>query len=144
MIPQWHDLIFLALPGVISIIVQPDWPGAKKFLTAIVVCFVAAMIELVLAGTCTLGNLPELFGKALVLCMASYATIWKAWGASDKIESGVNSGSTLPAEVTAVLEAETAAAKKEAEVVQAQVEAGKAQEVVVEAKEKENGKPSVS
>ena len=88
--PQWHDLIFLALPGIISIIVKPHWSAMAKFLTAMAVCLVAAMAELILTQTCTMSNFPELLGKAVVLTMASYATIWKAWRVSDKVEETIN------------------------------------------------------
>ncbi|HAY20914.1 MAG TPA: hypothetical protein DCY27_01850 [Desulfobacterales bacterium] len=88
--PQWHDLIFLVLPGIISIIVKPHWSGPAKFVVALGVCFAAAMAELILTRTCTLSNFPELLGKGVVLTMASYATIWKAWKVGDKLEEKVN------------------------------------------------------
>ena len=88
--PQWHDLILLALPGLIAMIVKPDWPGPAKFLVAVVVCFVAAMAELWLVGDCNLADFPGTMGKVSLLVFGSYATIWKAWKVGDKVEAGVN------------------------------------------------------
>ena len=88
--PQWHDLILLALPGVIAMICKPHWPGSAKFMVAVAVCFVAALIESILAGTCNYADLPGTFGKVAALVFGSYAAIWKRFDLSDKVENKIN------------------------------------------------------
>ena len=88
--PQWHDLILLALPGLIAMICKPSWPGPAKFLVAVIVCFIAAVAELWLAGECNLADFPGTMAKVSALVFGSYATIWKVWRAADKVEAKVN------------------------------------------------------
>ena len=88
--PQWHDIILLFLPGLIAILCKPSWPGPAKFAVALGVCFVAAMVELWLAGEGTFTDFPGIMAKVSALVFGSYATIWKAWKVGDKVEAGVN------------------------------------------------------
>ena len=88
--PQWHDLILLALPGLIAMICKPSWPGPAKFMVAMTVCFIAALLESLLAGTCNWSDLPGTFGKVAALVFGSYAAIWKRFDLSDRVESRIN------------------------------------------------------
>ena len=89
---QWHDIIFLFLPGLIAIINRPSWSGTAKYLVALSVCVVGAFAEVYLTGTCNLADLPGTFGKVFILVMGSYAGLWKRFDLSDRIESKYNAG----------------------------------------------------
>lgn len=87
---QWHDLIMLVLPGLIAVICKPNWSGMAKFLVAVAVCFVAALVESLLSGTCNLADLPGTMAKVSALVFGSYAAIWKRFQLVEKVEEKVN------------------------------------------------------
>jgi len=90
--PQWHDIIFLFLPGLIAVINRPDWSGTAKYLVALGVCVAGAFLEVYLSGTCNWADMPGTFAKVFILVMGSYAGLWKRFDMVDKVEGGVNAG----------------------------------------------------
>lgn len=93
----YHDLIFLALPGILAYINNPTWDPRIKWLLALLACFLGAFIEIWLTGQCDLQNFPATLGKVVALVMGSYATFWKAplgkGSLSDRIENNHGTGS---------------------------------------------------
>ncbi len=83
---QWHDLILIALPGLIAMITKPEWPGTVKYLVAIVVCGLASLVEIYLTGI----SISAALGKSFLITFASYAGIWKPLGAADRVEAKIN------------------------------------------------------
>jgi len=90
MVFAWHDLILLVIPGLIAIINKPGWPGAAKFMVALGVCFMAALVEVLLTGGCSLSDLPGMMVKVSALVFGSYAALWKRFELSDKLEERIN------------------------------------------------------
>lgn len=88
---SWHAIIMALLPGLIAFICKPDWPGPLKFVIALAVCFVAAMVELLITGTVfTFSNLPAMFAQVSALVFGSYAALWKRFDFIGKMENGGN------------------------------------------------------
>ena len=89
---QWHDIIFLFLPGLIAIVVRPTWSSQAKFLLAFGVCVLGALAEVWLSGNLSLADLPGTVAKVFVLVMGSYAGLWKRFQVSDWLETNINPG----------------------------------------------------
>ncbi len=93
MVFQWHDLILLAIPGLIAVITKPEWPGTVKYLVAIGICALASFAEFYLS-VWIVGGVQQSFWtdfvKSFLVIFGTYAGIWKPLGAADRVESRVN------------------------------------------------------
>lgn len=136
---SWHDILLMVIPFLISLIVKPDWDPKIKYGITMLFCALASAIEFYFAVWLT-GSVQatflEAFSKSFLVIFATYAAVLKfpipGQTIADRLEE--TGGVSLPAEVTAVLKAKTAADKRAAEAEQAAGEAVKAREVVAEAK----------
>lgn len=93
MVFQWHDLLLLAIPGLIAIITKPDWSGTVKYAVAIGICILASLIEFYLSVWLVggvQGSFAGAFAKSFLVIFGSYAGIWKPSGVADKVETRVN------------------------------------------------------
>ena len=95
---SYHDLIFLAIPGILAYINNPAWDSKAKWLLALGVCVLGAFIEVMATGQVTMTDFPATFGKVMLLVMGSYAGFWKApfgkdGSLADKIENNHGTGS---------------------------------------------------
>lgn len=87
---QWHDLIFLVLPGILAYFNDPAWSPKFKWFLALVTCILAAFIEVYVTGQCDWANFPAMLGKVGMLVMGSYAGFWKApFGKDGSLVNGI-------------------------------------------------------
>ena len=90
-----QDLLFALAPAVIAMITRPTWSGNAKFATALAVCFLAALAQVLFLGQGDLSNLPLALIKAFGVTMTVYAGILKPlWPqALNYLETQINGGS---------------------------------------------------
>ena len=137
---SWHEILLnMAIPFLISFIVKPEWDPKIKYGITLLFCGVASTIEFYFAVYLvggTQATFLQAFSNSFLVIFATYAAVLKFPISGQTIAARLESsgGVTLPSSVTAVLEAQTAASKKAAEVEQVVEEAIKAREVVAEAK----------
>jgi len=89
-----QDLLFALAPAAIAMLTRPTWSSHAKFVTALAVCFLAGLAQVMLTGEGDLSNLPLACGKAFTLAMTVYAGVFKAlWPqALNFLETRVNGG----------------------------------------------------
>jgi len=89
-----QDLLFALAPAVIAAITRPTWSSHAKFVTALAVCFLAGLAQVVLTGEGGLANLPQACIKAFTLTITVYAGVLKPlWPqALNYLETQVNGG----------------------------------------------------
>ena len=136
----WHEILLnMAIPFLVSIIVRPNWDPKIKYGLTLCLCLAASAGEFYLAVWLVGGSQAtfwEAFSKSFLIIFATYASVLKFPIPGQTIAARLEeTGPALPATVTAVLDAQTAAAKKEAQVVQVQAAADEAKVAVVEAKQ---------
>lgn len=95
---QWHDILLMAVPVLISIITKPNWDPKVKYLIAIMACFLASLAEFYLA-TWMVGGVQGAFwgafAKSFLIIFGTYAGILKLpiprFGTlADEVESKIN------------------------------------------------------
>lgn len=98
-----QDLLFALAPAAIAIITRPGWSAQAKFVTALGVCLLASLGQVLLTGQGDLAHLPLAFGKAFSVTMTVYAGILKPlWPqALAYLENRVNAGPGGPPPGTA-------------------------------------------
>lgn len=90
-----QDLLFALAPVLIAMLTRPTWSSHAKFATALGVCFLAGLAQVMLTGEGGLSNLSLTCGKAFTLTMTVYAGFFKPlWPqALNFLETRVNGGS---------------------------------------------------
>ena len=97
MVFQWHDLLLMLVPVLISIITKPKWNPKLKYLIAIVACFLASLAEFYLSVWIVggvQGTFWAAFAKSFLIIFATYAGILKLpipglGSVADKVERDV-------------------------------------------------------
>lgn len=95
-----QDLFFGLAPLVIAALVRPDWGPWLKFLTALAVCVVAAVLQTYFGGQLDFHSLGGAATKIFLVVMTTYGVFWKKFQPAsdllDFVEQKINGGPPAP------------------------------------------------